>query len=59
MSGTGEVEILQRLNDESSEHIDRLGDDVDENTARLVEKCVKKKLQNAGLRIDGSVILNV
>ncbi|PTB62741.1 hypothetical protein BBK36DRAFT_1172496 [Trichoderma citrinoviride] len=55
-----EVEgTLQRLDDETSERLERLGDDVDDNTARLVEKCVKKRLQNASLRIDGSVFLDV
>ncbi|KAL7813110.1 hypothetical protein V8C26DRAFT_421880 [Trichoderma gracile] len=52
-------ETLQRLDDEASERMERLGNDVDDNTARLVENCVKKKLQNASLRIDGSVFLDI
>lgn len=50
---------LERLDNEATERIERLENDVEENTTKLVEKCLRKKLTNASLRIDGSVFLDL
>ncbi|RFU78897.1 hypothetical protein TARUN_3336 [Trichoderma arundinaceum] len=50
---------LERLDNEASERIERLESDVEESTTKLVEKCLKKKLLNASLRIDGTVFLDI
>ncbi|QYT00197.1 hypothetical protein H0G86_007294 [Trichoderma simmonsii] len=50
---------LERLDSEASERIERLENDIEENTTKVVEKCLKKKLTNASLRIDGSVFLDI
>lgn len=50
---------LERLDNEASERIDRLENDIEENTTKVVEKCLKTKLTNASLRIDGSVFLDL
>ncbi|KKP05782.1 hypothetical protein THAR02_02156 [Trichoderma harzianum] len=50
---------LERLDNEANERIERLGNDIEENTTKIVEKCLRKKLTNASLRIDGSVFLDV
>ncbi|KAL6689829.1 hypothetical protein J3F84DRAFT_398808 [Trichoderma pleuroticola] len=50
---------LERLDSEANERIERLENDVEENTTKLVEKCLRKKLRNASLRIDGSVFLDL
>ncbi|KAL6822658.1 hypothetical protein J3E69DRAFT_356485 [Trichoderma sp. SZMC 28015] len=50
---------LERLDNEANERIDRLENDIEENTTKVVEKCLKKKLTNASLRIDGSVFLDL
>ncbi|KAL6787422.1 hypothetical protein J3E68DRAFT_440428 [Trichoderma sp. SZMC 28012] len=50
---------LERLDNEASERIERLENDIEENTTKVVEKCLKTKLTNASLRIDGSVFLDL
>ncbi|KAL7906584.1 hypothetical protein GGI35DRAFT_471110 [Trichoderma velutinum] len=50
---------LERLDSEANERIERLENDIEENTTKLVEKCLRKKLTNASLRIDGSVFLDL
>ncbi|EHK21714.1 uncharacterized protein TRIVIDRAFT_201750 [Trichoderma virens Gv29-8] len=50
---------LERLDSETSERMERLESDVQENTTKLVEKCLRTKLLNASLRIDGSVFLDL
>ncbi|PTB48712.1 hypothetical protein M431DRAFT_99323 [Trichoderma harzianum CBS 226.95] len=50
---------LERLDNEASERIERLETDIEENTTKVVEKCLKRKLTNASLRIDGSVFLDL
>lgn len=50
---------LERLDSEASERIERLENDVEENTTKLVEKCLRRKLLNASLRIDGTVFLDI
>lgn len=50
---------LERLDNEASERIERLETDIEENTTKVVEKCLRTKLTNASLRIDGSVFLDL
>lgn len=50
---------LERLDNEASERIEQLENDIDENTTRLVKECLKEKLSNASLRVDGTVFLDI
>ncbi|KAL6825338.1 hypothetical protein V8C40DRAFT_228469 [Trichoderma camerunense] len=50
---------LERLDNEASERLERLETDIEENTTKVVEKCLRTKLTNASLRIDGSVFLDL
>ncbi|PNP46427.1 hypothetical protein THARTR1_10749 [Trichoderma harzianum] len=50
---------MERIEQEVSERIDQLGEEVKDSTAELVEESLKKKLVNASLRIDGSVFLDI
>ncbi|KAM0263956.1 hypothetical protein ACHAQJ_000991 [Trichoderma viride] len=50
---------LERLDNETSDRMERLEGEVEENTTKIVEKCLRKKLVNASLRVDGTVFLDI
>jgi F0F1-type ATP synthase membrane subunit b/b' len=52
-------ETLERLDNETSDRVERLEGEVEENTTKIVEKCLKKKLVNASLRVDGTIFLDI